>query len=140
MDSSNTLSSSGSASNVSSESRVRTVTSAPSGSSVSSSTRPPMTLPEVTCMLKLYPSRNEQQLPRRPPPLQVAVRLRRVGKRVFVVNPHLQLARAAHREQIAGALLELFAGGDVVAEGGAGEEEGAFLGKLDRVGRRAPAG
>src|SRR2546423_3133832 len=80
-------------------------------------------------------SRHQQQLPHRPPSLQVAMRLCRLRKRVLLVHAHLQLAGADHGEEIAGALLELLAPGDVVRERRAGEEQRSFLRELDRIER-----
>ena len=64
---------SASTSNVSSASRAMTVTVAPSGNALSSSTRPPMTFPDAICMKTFY-----QRGRRCPPSHRRAQRLRRL--------------------------------------------------------------
>src|SRR3954451_1751016 len=77
--------------------------------------------------------RNQQHLPRRLPPLQIAMRLLRVGKGVFVRDAQLQLPVRDPRQHVVRAARELLACGDVVGEGRAGEEERAFAREDNRI-------
>src|SRR5207247_1007631 len=71
-------------------------------------------------------SRNEQHLARRLAALERAVRLRGVLERELEFHAQLQLALADPAEQLAGALLQLLARGDVVEQARAREEERAL--------------
>ena len=105
-------------------------------------------LPLIVCCgsrrelrLRLTLSGNEQDFAGGLAGFEVAVGLGGFGEWVVVFEAELEGAVGDPAEDVAGALLEVGAGGDVVLQGGAGDEERAHGGELDEVeGRDGAAG
>jgi hypothetical protein len=84
---------------------------------------------------------NEEELAGGEAGFEVAVGVRGIGERVGVLETELERAVGDGVEDGVGAEFEFFAGGDVVVELGAGDEERAEAGELDEVeGRDCTAG
>src|SRR5215469_18387246 len=86
--------------------------------------------------IPLIPSRYQQQLTRCLSGFEIAVGLCRIFQLVSMSDVQLQLAGCDPAQHVAGALLKLFSGCNVMPKTWPCQEQGPFLGELHRIERR----